>query len=448
MLKRTRNNPIVNIFKIKELRERIIFTLLLLVIYRFGAHITLPGLDNEAIRQIFEDLTKNTAVGFVDMFSGGAFSKMAIFALGIQPYISASIIMQLLTVVIPQLEELSKDPLGQKKIKQYTRYGTVGLAAIQGLGVSFLLTNPQALSSLFPGGQVRPLVYPGIPTVWFHFITVVTLAAGTSFVMWLGEQITERGIGNGISLIITVGIVSRLPSGVSSLIAAMTQTEQLLTLPGLVLFLALIIVAVMSTVFIIQSIRKVPVQYAKRVVGRKMYGGQKTHIPLRVNSAGMIPIIFATVLMSFPTTILRFIPQLQVAVAFIMQAWIYYPTYALLIIFFTYFYTAVVINPIQMAENLQKWGGFIPGIRPGKQTAQYLEKTLDRITLPGALFLAAIAVIPALFQRRLGVSAGISGASVLIVVGVMLDTMSQIESHLTTRHYEGFLKKTKMKGRR
>jgi len=436
-----------NAFKIPELRKRIIFTLLLLIIYRLGAHITLPGLDNEAIRDIFDNLTKNTAVGFVDMFSGGAFSKMAIFALGIQPYISASIIIQLLTVVIPYLEELSKDPLGQKKIKQYTRYGTVILAAIQGIGVSFLLKNPQALSGLL-GGQVRPLVSPNIPTVWFHFITVITLAAGTAFIMWLGEQITERGIGNGISLIITVGIVSRVPGGIASLFTAMTQTEQLLTLPGLVLFLALIVVAVMSTVYIIQSIRKIPVQYAKRVVGRKMYGGQTTHLPLRVNSAGMIPIIFAVTLMSFPTTILRFIPQLQGVVGIIMQPWIYWPSYALLIIFFTYFYTAVTVNPVQMAENLQKWGGFIPGIRPGKQTANYLEKTLDRITLPGAIFLAAIAVIPALFQRRLGVSAGISGASVLIVVGVMLDTMSQIESHLTTRHYEGFLKKTKLKGRR
>lgn len=438
-----------NAFKITELRKRIVFTLLLLTIYRFGAHITLPGLDNAAIDMIFEGLAEKggAAVGFVDMFSGGAFSKMAIFALGIQPYISASIIMQLLTVVIPYLEELSKDPLGQKKIKQYTRYGTVVLAAIQGFGVSYFLNNPQTLSQLL-GSINRPLVYPEIPTLWFHFTTVITLAAGTSFVMWLGEQITDRGIGNGISLIITVGIVARLPKGISSLISAMTQTEQILTLPGLVLFLALIVAAIMTTVFIIQSIRKVPVQYAKRVVGRKMYGGQKTHIPLRVNSAGMIPIIFATVLMSFPTTVLRFIPQLQVVVVFLMQPWIYYPTYGLVIIFFTYFYTAVVINPVQMAENLQKWGGFIPGIRPGKKTAQYLEKTLDRITLPGAAFLALIAVVPALFQRRLGVSGGISGAAVLIVVGVMLDTMSKIESHLTTRHYEGFLKKTKMKGRR
>ena len=252
-------------------------------------------------------------------------------------------------------------------------------------------------------------------------------------------------------MIITVGIVSRVPSGIVALKNAILppgSQVQLLTLPGLVLFLGLIVVAVMATIFIIQSIRKVPVQYAKRIVGRKMYGGQTTHIPLRVNSAGMIPIIFASVMMSFPMTILRFVPQLQGVVHFITQAWIYYPTYALLIIFFTYFYTAVTVKPVQMAENLQKWGGFIPGIRPGKMTAQYLEKTLDRITLPGALFLAAIAVVPALFQRRLGVSAGISGAAVLIVVGVMLDTMSQIESHLTTRHYEGFLKKTKMKGRR
>jgi len=437
-----------NIYKITELRKRIIFTLLLLIIYRFGAHITLPGLDNEAIKEIFGNLAKNTAVGFVDMFSGGAFSKMAIFALGIQPYISASIIMQLLTVVIPYLEELSKDPLGQKKIKQYTRYATVVLATVQGFGVCFLLNNPQAFSRLVPGGITRPLVAPGIPTVWFYFITIITLAAGTSFVMWLGEQITERGIGNGISLIITVGIVSRVPSSISTLVTAMTQTNPLLTLPGLVLFLALIVVAIMSTVFIIQSVRKVPVQYAKRIVGRKQYGGQTTHIPLRVNSAGMIPIIFATVMMSFPQTILGFIPQLQTLVAYMMQALIYYPTYALLIIFFAYFYTAVTVNPVQMAENLQKWGGFIPGIRPGKQTGRYLEKTLDRITLPGAVFLAAIAVVPALFQRRLGVNAGVSGASVLIVVGVMLDTMSQIESHLTTRHYKGFLKKTKMKGRR
>ncbi|MCZ6676240.1 MAG: preprotein translocase subunit SecY [Candidatus Poribacteria bacterium] len=435
-----------NAFKIPELRRRILFTALMLVVYRLGAHITIPGIDDGALERFFDTLKDRPGgnmIGFVDLFSGGAFSQMTIFALGIQPYISASIIMQLLAVVIPSLEKLSKEPDGRKKITQYTRYGTVVLSAVQGIGISFILRNPGGL-----GINEQIVTNPD----WsFHFLVVLTLMAGTSFVMWLGEQITERGIGQGISLIITFGILAGMPGGASRIFSQLLNRQ--IQLPQLVIFLALAVVAIMGTVFITLSVRKIPVQYARRVVGRKVFGGQATHIPLRVNAAGMIPIIFAVTLMQFPSTALGFLPQTWGWVSGIQAALgpgspLYWVTYALLIIGFTYFYTAVQINPVQMADDLRKYGGFIPGIRPGKKTADYINDTLTRITLPGALFLAAIAVFPLLLQEWLGTGALLSGASVLIVVGVVLDTMSQIESYLTMRHYEGFLKDRRVRGRR
>ena len=440
-----------NAFKIPELRQRIIFTALLLIVYRLGAHITLPGIDDIELEKFFDNLrgrTGGSVLDFVDLFSGGAFKQMTIFALGIQPYISASIVMQLLTVVIPFLEKLSKEPDGRKKITQYTRYATVILSAIQGIMISLMLQRPGAI---IRSENIEIVTNPGI---WWTLLTMITLMAGTSFVMWLGEQITERGIGQGISLIITIGILSGMPGGIQTIFNQLLNRQ--IDLPKLVIFLALGVVAIMGTVFITFCVRKIPVQYARRVVGRKVMGGQATHIPLRVNAAGMIPIIFAVTLMQFPATVLGLMQS-----QFPSWAWIggliavfsatsplYWVIYALLIIGFTYFYTAVQINPVQMADDLRKYGGFIPGIRPGKRTADYINNTLTRITLPGAVFLAAIAVFPLLLQGWLGTGALISGASVLIVVGVVLDTVSQVESYLTMRHYDGFLKDRRVRGRR
>jgi len=439
-----------NVFKIPELRNRIIFTALLLVVYRFGAHITIPGIDDAALAAFFKQLTDRPGgnmIQFVDLFSGGAFSQMTIFALGIQPYISASIIMQLLAVVVPSLEKISKEPDGRKKITQYTRYGTIILSAVQGLGISFLLRNPGNL------GIDEQIVID--PSWSFHFLTVITLMAGTAFVMWLGEQITERGIGQGISLIITVGIVSGVPGGVASIFRGLIGDR--FEIVQVLFFLILIIVAVMGTVFITQSVRKIPVQYGRQIKGTRMYGGQRTHLPLRVNAAGMIPIIFAVTLMQFPGTILGFLPPTW-GWAIGLQGVlgnpghpVYLTIYASLIIAFTYFYTAVQINPVDMADTLKKHGAHIlekGGIRPGKRTAEHINFVLTRITLPGACFLAAISVIPILFERWLQIGTMVSGASVLIVVGVVLDTVSQIESHLTDRSYDGFIKGRRVKGRR
>lgn len=437
-----------NALKIPELRKRLIFTALLLIIYRLGAHITLPGIDDQALEAFFQQLMERggNVIGFIDLFSGGAFSQMTIFALGIQPYISASIIMQLLAVMVPSLEKLSKEPDGRKKITQYTRYGTVVLSIIQGITISIVLRNPEQIA-----GQAGQIVRD--PNLWWHFLVVLTLTAGTSFVMWLGEQITERGIGQGISLIITVGIIAGLPSGVSTVFNNLF-TNPRFGIPQFVLLVGLIVIAVMGTVFITLSVRKIPVQYGRQIRGRRVIGGQTSHLPLRVNAAGMIPIIFAVTLIQFPPTVLNLLPRdwgwVTGARALIDPGTpLYLTVYALLIIGFTYFYTAVQINPIQMAEDLQKYGnGFIPGIRPGKQTADYINATLTRITLPGALFLAAIAVIPIIITSQLGVGNMVEGASILIVVGVVLDTMSQIESYLTMRHYEGFLKDRRLRGRR
>lgn len=441
---------IQNAFKIPELRKRIFFTVLLLIVYRLGAHITLPGINDLALEAFFNQLMERTGnvLALIDVFSGGAFSQMTIFALGIQPYISASIIMQLLAVIVPSLEKLSKEPDGKKKITQYTRYGTVILSIVQGITITILLRNP---GQLFGGGAGTIV---NNPSLWWHFLAVLTLTAGTAFVMWLGEQITERGIGQGISIIITVGIMAGFPSGVNTIYTSLLDRPNF-GLAQLAMLFFLIIVAVSGTIFIHLSVRKIPVQYGKQIRGGKVFGGRSMHLPLRVNTAGMIPIIFAVTLMTFPGVLIGMLPadwEWVSGFAGLMDpgdpSLFYLSVYALLIIGFTYFYTAVQVNPVEMAENLQKYGGFIPGLRPGKQTADYINTTLTRITLPGALFLAGIAVIPITITSWLGVGGMVEGASVLIVVGVVLDTVSQIESYLTMRHYDGFLKDRRIKGRR
>ena len=437
-----------NAFKIPDLRKRIIFTALLLAVLRLGTHITIPGIDDEQLAQFFDKLAPQGGIlQLYDLFAGRAFSQMTIFALGIQPYISASIILQLLTVVIPYLERLSKEgPTGQKKITQYTRYGTVLLAAVQGIGISFALRNPGYL-----GAGTIQVVHEGVPPFAFFFITVVTLMAGTTFVMWLGEQISERGIGNGISLIIFANITARVPNGAINMVRSLFSTaEDRLDLARLLIFLGVVVAIIMGVIFITLGTRKIPVQYAKRVVGRKVYGGQMTHLPLRVNQAGVIPIIFAITLISFPTTLGRMVPSgvVQDIVSYFSRGPIYYTLYAVLIVFFTYFYTAVTTNPVDLADNMKKYGGFIPGIRPGKSTAEYIDRALTRITLVGAFFLAGIALLPYLLQSHLGVPISFGGTPLLIVVGVGLDTMQQIESHLIMRHYEGFLKKGRLRARR
>jgi len=437
-----------NALKIPELRQRLFFTALLLFVYRIGAHITLPGIDDAALANWFnQQLEANEAgkniVGFINLFSGGAFKQMSIFALGIQPYISASIAMQLLAVVIPSLEKLSKEDGGRKKITQYTRYGTVILSVVQGFAITTMLKSWGEGDSIVTNDSVG-----------WTLLVVITLMAGTAFVMWLGEQITERGIGQGISIIITAGIVAAAPGGVQRLFADLMAGR--VGLPQVAVLILLTVVAIMGTVFITLSVRRIPVQYAKRVVGRKVFGGQTTHIPLRVNIAGMIPIIFAVTLMQFPGIVFGFLRRLMPDSSWIngVQVWfgptrpLYYIVYSSLIIGFTYFYTAVQINPVDMADNLRKHGGFIPGVRPGKRTAEYINNILTRITLPGAVFLAAIAVIPMIFQQWLKIGTMVQGASLLIVVGVALDTMNQIESYLTTRHYDGFLREGRMRSRR
>ena len=437
-----------NALKIPELRQRLFFTALLLFVYRIGAHITLPGIDDAALANWFnQQLEASEAgkniIGFINLFSGGAFKQMSIFALGIQPYISASIAMQLLAVVIPSLEKLSKEDGGRKKITQYTRYGTVILSVVQGFAITTMLKSWGEGDSIVTNASIG-----------WTLLAVITLMAGTAFVMWLGEQITEKGIGQGISIIITAGIVAAAPAGVQRLFADLMAGR--VGLPQVVVLILLTVVAIMGTVFITLSVRRIPVQYAKRVVGRKVFGGQTTHIPLRVNIAGMIPIIFAVTLMQFPGIVFGFLRRLMPDSSWIngVQVWfgptrpLYYIVYSSLIIGFTYFYTAVQINPVDMADNLRKHGGFIPGVRPGKRTAEYINNILTRITLPGAVFLAAIAVIPMIFQQWLKIGTMVQGASLLIVVGVALDTMNQIESYLTTRHYDGFLREGRMRSRR
>ncbi|HLA47950.1 MAG TPA: preprotein translocase subunit SecY [Nitrospinota bacterium] len=433
-------NGFQNIFNVPELKKRIFFTLALLAVYRIGAHIPTPGIDAYALSEFFKG-TAGTILGFFDMFSGGAFKRLTIFALGIMPYISASIILQLLTVVFPPLEKLKKEgEQGQKKITQYTRYGTIVLSCIQGLGISFGL---EAMKS--PGGAMI-VTEPG----WaFRLMTVLTLTSGTAFIMWLGEQITERGIGNGISLIIFSGIVAGIPSAIKNTIRLMNTGEiQLLIFIGLLLLMVLVIGAI---VFMESGQKRIPVQYAKRIVGRKMYGGQSTHLPLKVNTSGVIPPIFASSIIMFPATMVNFIshPWMKTVSNSLMPGTLIYTLlYVVMIFFFCYFYTAIIFNPADVAENMKKHGGFIPGIRPGKPTSEFIDKMLSRVTFGGAAYLALVCVLPDYLIKYFNIPFYFGGTGLLIVVGVAMDTMVQVESHLVMRHYEGFVKKGRLRSRR
>ena len=425
-----------NIFKIPELRVRILFTLMMLAVYRVGAHVPTPGINGEALSKFLQE-QGGALLGFLDIFSGGALSRLTIFALGIMPYISASIILQLLTVVIPHLSKLAKEgERGRKKIIQYTRYGTIGIAVIQGFGIAV------GLEGMNQGAFVMT---PG----WsFRLMTVITLTAGTAFLMWLGEQITERGIGNGISLIIFAGIVARLPSAVAQTFNLYEVGQ--LGFPTLVMLAVAMLGVVAAIVYLESGRRKIPVQYAKRVVGRRVYGGQSTHIPLKINTAGVIPPIFASSIIAFPATIAGFIqaPWAKTIGAHLAPGSVLYTVlYVALIIFFCFFYTAVVLNPVDMADNMKKYGGFIPGIRPGQRTSDYIYKVLTRITLVGSVYLAGVCVIPELLIYNLNVPFYFGGTSLLIVIGVGLDTAQQIESHMLMRNYEGFLAKGRLRGR-
>jgi len=435
-----------NIFKIQELRQRIIFTLLLLIVVRIGAHVTLPGIDTGLLAEASKNQSDNTLFGLYDMFVGGAFKNAAIFALGIMPYISASIIIQLLGAVVPYFQKLQKEgEAGRKKISQLTRYGTVPVALMQAWGVSVQLKSRNVAGV--------SIVSPEISPVLFTISCIILMTAGTIFMMWLGEQITERGIGNGISLVIFIGIIVDLPyafldeyqvvaSGARSIIV------ELIILAGLVLIVA-------GVVLVTQAMRRIPVQYAKRVVGRKIYGGVTQYIPLRVNQAGVMPIIFAQSIMFVPNTILTFFPDSQfmqdISKYFDQTSMVYAFLYGTLIVFFTYFYTAIAFNPKDVSDNMKKQGGFVPGVRPGKATSDFIDNILTKITLPGSIFLAFIAILPA-FIAQAGVTQGLAqffgGTSLLIVVGVALDTLQQVESHLVMRHYDGFMKSGKIKGRR
>lgn len=428
-----------NIFKIPELRKRILFTLGILVIYRIGAHVPTPGVDAAALGEFFRQ-AKGSLFGLYDMFAGGAFAKATIFSLGIMPYISASIIMQLLGAVIPYFQKLQKEgEEGRRKITQYTRYGTVLIAAIQAMATSLFL------ESINIGGRYAV----SNPGMGFRLLTMVTFTSGTIFIMWLGEQITDKGIGNGISLIIFIGIIARFPD------AIVQEAQNLLAgrrnIFSVVFLIALMVGVTAATVLVTRAQRKIPVQYAKRVVGRKMYGGQSTHIPLSVNAAGIIPIIFAQSIMFAPATLGSFFPNSEFMMGIV--SWfnegtvLYSLIFGLLIIFFAYFYTAIVFNPVDLADNMRKYGGFIPGIRPGKRTSEYIDRVLTRITFPGAIFFALIAILPYFLMKQMNVNFYFGGTSILIIVGVALDTLQQIESHLIMRHYEGFMKKGRIKGR-
>jgi preprotein translocase subunit SecY len=455
-----------NIFAVKDLRNRVLFTLGLLAVYRVGGHIPTPGVNPQALA-VLADQARNTMFGLYDMFSGNNLSQMTIFALGIMPYISASIILQLLTVVWPYLERLSKEgELGRRKITQYTRYGTIFLSIVQSLGIAIFLEHQTNVA----GGL--PLVYH---TGWaFRFMTVLTLTTGTTFIMWLGEQITERGIGNGMSLIIYAGIVVNFPHAVLTTVDQLrTGQIGLISLAFLLVAMALIVAAI---VFVERGHRRVTVQYAKRVVGRRMYGGSSTHIPLKVNTGGVIPVIFASSILAFPITLRGMVAEGSWAQRGIDQIGYGMPLYNLLyfagIIFFCYFYTAIIFNPDDVAENMRKYGGFIPGIRPGKRTAEYIDTILTRITLAGAIYLGVIALLPEFLMsgfkvapipfigerldallptfitQGMGVQFLFGGTSLLIVVGVAMDTVQQVESQLIMRHYDGFMKKTRLRGRR
>jgi preprotein translocase subunit SecY len=446
-------SALVNSFKIPDLKRRLIITGALIAVYRVGCYIPTPGIDGAALAEFFNRISRTqggTIFGIINMFSGGAMEKLTIFALGIMPYISSSIILQLLTAVIPALEKIAKEgKAGYERINQFTRYGTVALAIIQSYFIALWLENPARFEGL------RIVMSPG----WgFRIITVLTLTTGTIFIMWLGEQIQERGIGNGISLVITAGIISRIPAAMHQLFvlvspfAASRRQIQPFTLVIMAIFLVGVVFAV---IMITQGQRKIPVQYARRIVGRKIYGGQSTYIPLKVDTSGVIAIIFAQSIILFPATLASFIPNpafQRLAEGLIRGHLLYTAVYAALIMFFCYFYTAIVFNPQDLSENMKKYGGFIPGIRPGAHTAEFLDFVMTRITLAGATFIVVIAIFPDFIMAWLKVpylvASFFGGTGILIIVGVMLDTLKQIESHLLTHHYEGFIKGSHIKGRR
>ncbi len=431
---------ISNIFKIPDLKKKILFTGLILIIYRLGSFIPIPGINAAALEQFLGNAAKSggNLFGMFDLFVGGNLGRASVFALGIMPYITTSIVIQLLGGVIPFFERLKKEGAeGQKKIAQYTRYGTVAIASFNAIGISVFLQS----------GVEGAVPHPGF---LFIFTSVITMVTGVMFIMWLGEQITEHGIGNGISLIIFAGIIARYPQG-------FYQMFQMVQAQAMSIFMALLVLIVMvvvtaSVVLVTEGLRKIPVQYAKRIVGRKVYGGQSTHIPLKVNTAGVIPIIFAQAILMFPRTIATFFKDSDFMNSVVQVLspgeWLYTILYMGFIIFFAYFYTAMVMNPIEMAENMKKYGGFIPGRKPGKKTSDYINSVLVRITLPGAVFFAIIAVIPEFLQKWTNLPFYFGGTGLIIIVGVALDTLQQIESHLVMRHYEGFMKKGKLRGRR
>jgi len=412
-----------NAWKIEDLRKKIIFTLLMIVVFRLGCYIPVPGIDSSVIATY---INSSTLFGFMDVMSGGALSSFSIFAMGITPYINSSIILTLLTVVIPALERISKEGAeGRKKISQITRYLTVGLGLLQAVGMTVGFRNA--------------VTNPGI---WTYLVIVMTLCAGTAFVMWIGEQITDKGLGNGISIIIFAGIISSFPSMFVQVIALVFVNP--INIIWAVLFFIFAALTVVGMIAVTQGQRKIPVQYAKRVVGRKMFGGQSTFLPLKVNQAGVIPVIFASSLLMFPATIAVFLPKSKFAVglsnALSPDGWLYFILYVGLIIAFTYFYTAITFNPDEMSDNLKKYGGFIPGVRAGYATTKYLKKVMSRVTLVGAIFLAVIAVVPNILYYRTVLQINFGGTSMLIAVGVALELMNQIESQMTMRHYKGFMK--------
>ena len=425
---------------IPELRKRIVFTLLMLFVYRMGVQIPTPGINGEALAAFFQQ-NAGTLFGMFNMFSGGALENFSIFALGIMPYISASIIIQLLTVVIPQLEQLSKEgESGRRKITQYTRYGTVGLSIIQGM---FIATGLEGMSG--PSGEAIVLV----PGMQFKLMTMLTLTSGTAFIMWLGEQMTERGIGNGISLIIFAGIVARMPAAIGNTIQLVKAGELVAIFVPVLIVMMVAVVAFI--IFVETAQRRIPIQYAKRVVGRKVYGGQSSHLPLKINISGVIPPIFASSIMMFPATVGSFIQidwVQRISAALSPGTVYYYIMFIGFIVFFCFFYTAIQFKPDDVAENLKKNGGFVPGIRPGKKTSEFLDKVLTRLTVVGCIYLSVICVLPTLLINKFNVPFYFGGTALLIVVGVAIDTISQIESHLVMRNYEGFMKAGRIRGRR
>jgi preprotein translocase subunit SecY len=456
-----------NIFKIPELRQRVLFTLAMIVIIRAGSAITTPGVNAEILREWFRNVADAQSAGGVaslfNLFSGGALAHCAIFSLGIMPYISASIMLQLLTAVVPHLGKLAREDGGRRKIMQYTRYSTIALCLFQGYLLAKSFENPQA--NPFLPGIMDTITRLGLdlvpePGLGFQLMTVVTMTAGTMFLMWLGDQITERGIGNGVSLIITVGILAQLPAGLIQAwrtfvptVAGAQASVSPIVLVLLCLFLVFVIAAVIA---VTQAQRKVSIQYAKRVVGRKVYGGQTQYMPLKINYAGVMPIIFAQAILLFPSTIINMaFPQSRTAqeiANLLAVGWLHYVLYGVMIFFFSYFWVATQFQPVQIADDLKKYGGFIPGVRPGKPTADFLDYTMSRLTFAGAIFLTVIAVLPQLLAQALKVpymtAQFFGGTGVLIIVGVVLDTMRQVETHLLQRHYDGFLRKGKIRGAR